>query len=76
MEKFGKQILSLGLPGWLSGKESACNAGATEDASLISGLGRCPGEGHSNSLQYSFLENSLDEEARWATVHSIANSWM
>ena len=50
----------MGLPWWLSGKESACNAG---DASLIPGSGRSPGEGNSNPLQYSCLGNSMDREA-------------
>ena len=40
-------------------KESACNAG---DLGLIPGLGRAPGGGHGNPLQYSCLENSMDEE--------------
>ena len=43
---------------------SACNAG---DSSLISGLGRSPGEGNSNPLQHSCLENSIDRGARWTT---------
>ena len=63
METFGKHYFNLGFPGWLSGTESACKAGATEDAGLIPGLGRSPGGGHSYSLQYSFLENSIDKEA-------------
>ena len=42
------------------GKESACNAG---DLGLISGLGRSPGEGHGNPLQYSGLENSMGRGA-------------
>ena len=75
MKKFDKHYLNLGLPGWLSGTESACKAGATEDAGLIPGLGRSPGGQHSNSLQYSFLENSIDKEAWWATVHRVRNSW-
>ena len=41
-------------------KESACNAG---DTSSIPGLGRSPGEGNGNSLQYSSLENSMDRGA-------------
>ena len=44
----------LGFPGGLDVKESACNAG---DPGLIHGLGRFPGEGHGNPLQYSCLEN-------------------
>ena len=42
------------------GKESACNAGDTGDVGLIPGSERSPGAGHSNSLQYSCLENSMD----------------
>ena len=42
---------------WLSGKESACNAG---DSSLIPGLGRSPGGGNDNPLQYSCLGNPMD----------------
>ena len=37
--------------------------------------GRSPEEGHDNSLQYSYLENSMDREAWWATVHGVAKSW-
>jgi len=46
-------------PRWL-GKVSACSAG---DPDLISGLGRSPGEGNGNPLQYSCLENSMDRGA-------------
>ena len=60
------------FPGSSKGKESACNAG---DPGLIPGLGRSPGEGNGNLLQYSCLENSMDGEAWWATVHGVANSW-
>ena len=54
---------------WLSGKESACNAG---DASLILGSGRSPEEGNGNPLQYSCLGNTMDNGAWWATVHGVA----
>ena len=37
--------------------------------------GRSPGEGNSNLLQYSCLENSMDRGAWWATVHGVAKSW-
>ena len=60
-----------GLPQWLRGKDSACNAGV---AGLIPGLGRCPGGGHGNPLQYFCLENSMGREAWWATVHGVAKS--
>ena len=38
------------------------------------GLGRAPGEGNGNLLQYSCLENSMDREAWWATAHDVAKS--
>ena len=38
------------------------------------GLGRSPGGGHSNPLQYSCLENPMDRGAWWATVHRVAKS--
>ena len=60
-----------GLPWWLSGKESACNAG---DTGLLPGSGRSSGEGHGNSLQYSCLENPTDKGAWRATVHGVAKS--
>ena len=52
-----------GLPRWLSGKDSTCNAGATGDAGLIPGLGRSPGGGHGNPLQYPCLENPVNKRA-------------
>ena len=47
----------LGFPGGSGGKESACNSG---DLGSIPGLGRSPGGGQGNPLQYSCLENSMD----------------
>ena len=52
-----------GLPRWLSGKESACSAGAVGDTGSVPGWGRSPGGGHGNPLQYSCLENPMDREA-------------
>ena len=46
-----------GFPGSSDDKESACNAG---DLGSILGLGRCPGEGNDNPLQYSCLESPTD----------------
>ena len=60
----------FGFLWWLSGKE-ARNAG---DAGLIPGLGRSPGGGHGNPLQYSCLENTMDRGAWWVIVHSVAKS--
>ena len=45
-----------GFPSGSDGKESTCNA---EDLALIPELGRSPGEGNGNPLQYSYLENSI-----------------
>jgi len=61
----------MGFPGCSDGKESACNV---EDLSSIPGLGRSPGEGNGNPLQYSYLENPMDRGAWWATVHGVAKS--
>ena len=58
----------LGLPWWLSGKVSTCNAG---DMGSIPGSGRSPGGGNGNSLQYSCLENSMDRGAWRVTVHRV-----
>ena len=49
-----------GFPGGSDGKASAYEAG---DPGLIPGLGRSPGEGNGNPLQYSCLENPMDEGA-------------
>ena len=54
----------LGFPGASAGKESACNAG---DLGSIPGLRKSSGEGKSYSLQYSGLENSMDN-----IVHGVA----
>ena len=63
--------ICLGIPQWLSGKESVCSAG---DMGLIPGSGRSPGGCHSNPLQYSCLENLMDWGACWATGHRVAKS--
>ena len=44
------------------------------DLSSVLGLGRSPGEGHGNPLQYSCLENPLDGGAWWAIVYGVVNS--
>ena len=59
------------LPRWHSGKESACQ-GDTRDSDLTPGLGRSPGEGNGNPLQYSWLENPTDRGVSWVTVHGVA----
>ena len=61
----------LGLPQCLSSKESACDAG---DEGLTPGLGRSPGGGLGNPLQYSGLKSSMDRGAWQATVPRVAKS--
>ena len=56
----------MGFPGVSGGKEPACDAG---DLGSIAGLGRSPGGGHGNPLQYSGLENSVD-----CVVHGVTKS--
>ena len=70
-----KQIICC-LPLWVRGfpcssvgKESAYNAG---DLGSIPGLGRSPGEGTGNPLQYSFLENPMDCSLPGSSVHGVA----
>ena len=63
--------MQLGFPGSLDGKASAYNAG---DLGSIPGSGRSPGEGNGNPLQYSCLENPMDQGVWWATVHGVTKS--
>ena len=63
--------VDMGFPGGSEGKASAWNAG---DLGSIPGLGRSPGEGNGNPLQFSCLENSMDGGAWWAIVHGVARS--
>ena len=59
-------LVFLGFPCGSAGKEYACNAG---DLGLIPGLGRSPGEGNGNPVQYSGLEHSMDY-----IVHGVEES--
>ena len=63
-----------GVLGGSAGKESACNAGDTGDVGSIPGLGRSPGEGNGNPLQYSCLGNPMDRGAWQATLHGATES--
>ena len=58
-------------PGGSDSKESACNAG---DLGSIPELGRSPGGGHGNPLQYSCLENHMDRGTWEVTAHDVAES--
>ena len=61
----------LGFPSGSDGKESAYNV---RDQGSIPGLGRYPGEGNGNPLQYSCLENPMDRGDWRATVHAVEQS--
>ena len=52
-------------------KNQPANAGNTKDLSSVPVLGRSPGGGNGNPLQYSCLENSMDRGALWVTVHGV-----
>ena len=58
----------------LVAKNLPANAGDVRDLGSIPGLGKSPGGGHGNPLQYSCLENPMDRGAWLATVHGVANS--
>ena len=64
-------VKAMGFPGGSEVKASASNEG---DPGLIPGSERSPGEGNGKPLQYSCLENPMDGEAWWATVHGVAKS--
>ena len=56
-------------------KTLPANAGDIRERGSIPGLGRSPGGGHYNPLQYSCLENPIDRGAWQATVHKVTKSW-
>ena len=62
----------LDFPGGSVGKVSAYNAG---DLGSSPGLGRSPGEGNGNPLQYYCLENPMDRGAWQAAVYGVTKSW-
>ena len=57
-----------------SGKEPASSAGDLRDVGSVPWLGRSPGGGHGNPLQYSCQENPMDRGVWWATVHRFPRS--
>ena len=65
----------LGFPGGNNGvKDLTDNAGDVRDTGSIPGLGRSPGRGHGNPLQYSCLEYPMDRGAWQAIVHRVAKN--
>ena len=67
----GGYLRNVWLLWWLSGKESACNAG---DSGSIPELGRSPGAGNGNPLQFSCLGNPTNRGAWWPMVQGVARS--
>ena len=66
-----------GLPQWVSGKESACGAGAIGVMGLIPGLGRSPAGGNGNPLQYFFhRQRSLAGYGPWACKVLDTAEWL
>ena len=56
-------------------KNPTANTGDVRDMGLIPALGRSPGGGHDNPLQYSCLENPMDRGAWWASFHGVTKIW-
>ena len=63
------------FPGGTVVESQPANAGDACVSGSIPGLGRSPGEGNGNPLQYSCLENPWDRGAWWAAVHGVLKSW-
>ena len=68
----------MGFPGGSDGKVSACNV---EDPGLIPGLGRSPGEGNGNPLQYACLKKSYGRRSLvgyspWGCKRSDTTEWL
>ena len=64
-----------GLARWRQWWRTLLPMQETRGVGSIPGLGRSPGGGHGNPLQYSCLENPMDRRSWWATVHGVTKSW-
>ena len=62
------------FPGVLVVKNPPASSDDARDLGLIPGLGRSPGDGHGNALQYSCLETPMDRGTWWGTVHRVTKS--
>ena len=67
-------VILKGFPRWLSGKESTCQCRRCRRRGFDPWVGKIPGVGNGNSLQYSYLENFMDRGAWQAAVHGITKS--
>ena len=68
-------LFHLDFPGGSVVKNLPASAGDTGDIGSIPGLGRFPGGGNGNPLQYSCLENPMDRGDWQSTVHRVSKSW-
>ena len=59
------------FPGGAEVKNTPASAG---DSSSVPGSERCPGGGHGNPVQYSFLENPMERGVGWVTLHRVSKS--
>ena len=64
----------MGFPGGTVEKNPPANAGDARNVGSVPGSKRSPGVGTGNSFQYSYLENSMDRGAWWATIHRVTKS--
>ena len=55
-------------------KNLPANAGDLKDMGSVPGSGKTPGGGHSNPIQYSWLEKPMDRGAWWATVYRVTKN--
>ena len=70
-QRFLNLLMNTGFPGGIVAKNLPANAEDARDVSSIPGLGRSPGEGNGNPLQYSCLGNPMYRGAWWAIVHGF-----
>ena len=74
--KLSAVVIKQGFPGDTVVKNTPTNAGHARDSGSIPGLGRSPGTGNGNPLQYSCLKNPTDRGAWRVTDRRVANRWM
>ena len=72
LQHYSPQPRNGNFPGGTEVKNLPFNSG---DRDLIPGSGISSGVGNGYPFQYSYLENSMDREVRWATVHGVTKSW-
>ena len=63
--------IERGIPGGSVVRNPPAKAGLSGDVGSVPGLGRSSEEGSGNPLQYSYLRNSMESGAWWATIHGV-----